>query len=295
MKEGSKDFLRSVYRVFRNELRRDIMSSRTLVILAIFVMFDLLMLFSFGYLMTADPAESGSGAVPQAFEDPTAKTWSNLAVVLGGAFYFSLLGIGAACFFGAGALARDLKSGALRLVQATPTSREATYLGRNLSVFFISYFLAAIGSILMMAGFIIIGGLAELDIATMVEIVLELGLKMQIVIAISILVGTTTTAALGVMTKSQTIAAIGGISFFILIDSFLGIGATLFPEEWHLENLSFGYHQSEMIRWLIGRFDADYEIYEPIDMPLGSVAALVAIPAAALLIGTYFYRNMDLD
>lgn len=293
MKEGSKDFLASIYRVFRNELRRDILASRVLVILAIFVMFDLLMLFSFGYLMTADPAEAG--AVPKAFEDPTAKTWSNLTVVLGGAFYFSLLGIGAACFFGAGALARDLKSGALRLVQATPTSREATYLGRNLSVFFISYFLAAIGSIIMMIGFIIIGGLAELDIATMAEIVLELGLKMQIVIAISILVGTTTTAALGVITKSQTVAAIGGISFFILIDSFLGIGATLFPEEWHLENLSFGYHQSEMIRWLIGRFDANYEIYESIDMPLGSVAVLVAIPAAALLIGTYFYRNMDLD
>jgi ABC-type transport system involved in multi-copper enzyme maturation permease subunit len=180
-------------------------------------------------------------------------------------------------------------------MQATPISREATYIGRNMSAFIVSYILAAIGSIFMMVGFIILGGLADVDMAAVAEIVIELGLKMQLVIAISILVATTATATLGTVTRSHTIGAIGGISFFILIDSFLGIGATLFPEDWHLENLSFGFHQSEIIRWLIGRFDVDYVRYGTISIPWGSVAVLVAIPLVATAIGLYFFRTMDLD
>lgn len=292
-RRASQEFAQSALQVFYNEFRREISSSRAIIVLGIFVMFDLLMLLSFAYMLTADPTETN--AVPEAFQDPTAETWANIAVILSGAFYFSLLGLGGASFFGAGAIARDMKSGTLRLVQATPTPREATYIGRNISAFFVSYFLAFIGYLVMLIGFLAVGGLADLDIVASAEIALELGLKMQVVIVLSILVAITTTAAFGTIAKNPTAAAIAGISFFILIDSFLGIGADLFPEEWHLENLSFGYHQSEIIRWLIGSFDRDYARYETISFPSVSVAILLAIPLIAVGIGIYYFRTMDLD
>lgn len=289
----SREFGQSILRTFYYEFRRDILGSRALIVLCVFVMFDLMMLLSFGYILTAETTDSER--LPAAFEDPTAESWGNISIVLSGAFYYSLLGLGAASFIGAGALARDLKSGALRLVQATPTSREATYIGRNISAFIVSYLLAAIGSTFMMVGFIILAGFADVDMAATAEIMIEFGLKIQLVIAISILVAITTTAALGIITRSHTIGAIGGISFFILIDAFLGIGATLFPEEWHLENLSFGFHQGEIMRWLIGKFDVNYVRYGTISIPWGSIAVLLAIPIVATAIGLYFYRTMDLD
>jgi ABC-type transport system involved in multi-copper enzyme maturation permease subunit len=291
--KAPQEFAQSTLRIFYNEFRREISSARVWIVLGIFVMFDLMMLLSFAYMLTADTAETNG--IPEVFQNPTEETWANIAAMLSGAFYFSLLGLGGASYFGAGAIARDMKSGTLRLVQATPTSREATYIGRNIAAFFLSYFLAFIGYIVMLIGMLVVGGFADLDIVASAEIALELGLKMQVIIILSILVAITTTAAFGTIARNPTAAAIVGIAFFILIDSFLVIGASLFPEEWHLENLSFGYHQAEVIRWLIGSFDRDYVRYETTSFPSLSVAMLLAIPLTAMGIGVYYYRTMDLD
>ena len=286
-------YVKSTYHVFTNEFRRDILSSKGLIIAAIFVMFNLLMLLSFAYMTLADQDEDTR--FPSAFQDPDSETWTNITISFSSAFYCSLLGLGAASYVGAGALARDMKSGALRLTQATPTSRESTYVGRNMAVFLTSYLLALLGFIVMSAGMIIVGAFAGLDWISTTEGVLGLTLQAQLLLLISIVVATTTTAALGTITKSSTIGTIGGIGFFLLIDSFLLIGASLLPDAWHLENLSFRLHQSEISTWLIGEFNTYYVKIGAGSFPLLSIVILLLIPIAAMIIGMSHYRKMDLD
>lgn len=287
--QNFQEFAKSTFNVFSFEFRRDIWSKRAAIIGAIFVMFNLMMLLSFSYMLTADTPEE---EVPEVFRDPDSETWARLSVVLGSGLYFQLLGLGAICFFGAGALARDMKSGSLRLMQATPVSRESNYLGRNASAFLTGYLLAVLGSGFMTIGMIVVGTMAGVSAADTVVIVLEWSLKLQLLMIASFILATTATAALGTGTRSATTGAILGIAFFLLIDTFLVLGARLFPAEWHLENLSFGYHQSEILRWLVGDVETGYRVNE---VPLESISFFLAIPIAALLVGMMLYRRMDLD
>ncbi len=285
--------MNKTYDVFIFEFRRDLFSKKTLLVGAIFVIFTVFMLMSIGYMMSADVGE-GEG-VPEIFIDPDEETWANLSVSMGSGLFYQLLGVGAACYFGAGALARDMKSGTLRLVQSAPVSRESTYLGRNFSVFLNSYLLAVFGSIVMTLGMLGIGVFNGLDITEMVPIILEQTLKIQLLLVVSIFIATTTTAVVGTYARSQTIAAVLGISFFILIDSFLAIGIEFFPTDWHLENLSFKYHQQEIVRWLIGNYDLDYHYFSPAPFPSLSILILFGIPIIALITGILIYRTLDLD
>ncbi len=287
--QNLQQFAKSTFNVFSFEFRRDIWSKRAGIIGAIFVMFNMMMLLSFSYMLTADTPEE---EVPEVFQDPDSETWARLSVMLSSGLYFQLLGLGAICYFGAGALARDMKSGSLRLMQATPVSRESNYLGRNASAFLTGYLLALLGSGFLTIGMILIGPMAGVDTADSVVIVLEWSLKLQLMMIASFILATTATAALGTGTRSATIGAIAGIAFFLLIDTFLVIGTQLFPAEWHLENLSFGHHQNEILRWLVGDVETGYRANE---VPLESIGFFLAIPIAALIIGMMLYRRMDLD
>ncbi|MFX0115768.1 MAG: hypothetical protein ACFFB3_14560 [Candidatus Hodarchaeota archaeon] len=287
--QNSKQFAKTAFDVFSFEFRREIWSKRAAIIGAIFVMFNLMMLLSFSYMLTSDVPEE---EVPEVFRDPDGETWARLSAALGSGLYFQLLGLGAICYFGAGALARDMKSGSLRLMQSTAVSRESNYLGRNASAFLTGYLLALLGSGFMTIGMIVVGMMAGIDASDTAVIVLELTLKLQLVMIASFILATTTTAALGTGTRSPTIGAIAGIAFFLLIDTFLIIGASLFPSEWHLENLSFGHHQSEILLWLVGDLETGFK---PKDVPVESVAFFLAIPIAAAIAGMMLYRKMDLD
>ncbi|MHA2370633.1 MAG: ABC transporter permease [Candidatus Hodarchaeales archaeon] len=287
--QNFQEFAKSTFNVFSFEFRRDIWSKRAAIIGAIFVMFNLMMLLSFSYMLTADTPEE---EVPEVFRDPDSETWARFSVMLSSGLYLGLLGLGAICYFGAGALARDMKSGSLRLMQAAPVSRESNYLGRNASAFLTGYLLSVLGSGFMTIGMILIGPMAGVDTTDTVVIVLEWSLKLQLVMIASFILAGTATAALGTGTRSATTGAILGIAFFLLIDTFLIIGASLFPAEWHLENLSFGYHQNEILRWLVGDVETGYRVNE---VPLESIGFFLAIPIAALLVGMMLYRRMDLD
>ncbi|MHA2231471.1 MAG: ABC transporter permease subunit [Candidatus Hodarchaeales archaeon] len=287
--QKTKQFAQSTFNVFSFEFRRDIWSKRAATIGVIFVMFNLMMLLSFSYMLTADAQDA---EVPEVFQDPDSETWARLSVVLGSGLYFQLLGLGAICYFGAGALARDMNSGSLRLMQSNPVSRESNYLGRNASAFLTGYLLALLGSGFMTIGMMLVGMMAGIEAADAAMLVLEGSLKLQLVMIASFILATTATAALGTGTRSATIGAIAGIAFFLLIDTFLIIGASLFPSEWHLENLSFGHHQSEILLWLVGDVETGNRAN---NIPLESVGFFLVIPMAAVIVGITLYRKMDLD
>ena len=286
-----KDLI-SFFNIFRTEFPRYIISRRSIVILGTFFALNSLLLIAFVTVIGGFFPETPEMPDLSSYFTPPEGQEAEWAIGLSMGFYFGLITMIIACYFGA-LFARDIKPGTLRLFCVTPIPRSIHLLSRTVTAIITTYIFVLVGHGTLSIGVILIFSSNLVDIIILGKFLL-LFLKLQILQLISIFFAIGLGVIFGLLTRKTGTAT---ILFFVIITvfNFLPNITVFLPANFQdlLEILSPNYNMSGLTNWFVAGQESLYSFSE--NQQIISLTYFLGIPTILLILALYHFQHMDLD
>lgn len=214
------------------------------------------------------------------------------AIGLSMGFYFGLITMIIACYFGA-LYAREISPGTLRLFCVTPIPRSIHLLSRTVTAIITTYGFVLVGHGTLSISVILIFSSNLVDVVILGKFVF-LFLKLQILQLISIFFAISFGVIFGLLTKKAGTATILFVIIFMLFN-FLPNITIFLPVNFQdlLEILSINYNMSALRNWFVPGQESLYSFSE--NQWIVSLTYFLGVPSILLLLALYRFQHMDLD
>jgi len=282
----------SFFKIFQTEFFRYIKSRRSIVILGTFFAINSLFLLALASVRWGFfPETPGMPDFSSYFTPPEGQE-AEWAIGLSMGFYFGLITMIIACYFGA-LFAREIKPGTLRLFCVTPISRNIHLLGRIVTAIITTYIFVLVGHGTLSIGLILIFSNNLVDLVILGKFLL-LFLKLQILQLISIFFAISLGVIFGLLTKKTGTATILFFMIFTLFN-FLPSIAIFLPVNLQnlIEILSPNYNMSALTNWFVPGQEVIYSFSE--NQWIISLTYFLGIPIILFILALHHFQHMDLD
>lgn len=281
----------SFFKIFRTEIQRYVKSRRSIVILGTFFALNSFSLFVIGSVIWGFFPEPPGMPDFISYLTPPEGQEAEWAITLSKGFYFGLITMIIACYFGA-LFAREIKPGTLRLFCVTPISRNIHLLSRIVTAIITTFVFVLVGHGTLSIGIILIFSNNLGDLVILGKF-LVLFLKLQILQLISIFFAISFGVIFGLLTKKTGTATILFFMIYTLFN-FLPNIAIFLPVNVQdmIQIISPGYNFSALTDWFVpGQSTLSFSENQWII----SLTYFLGIPTILLILALYQFQQMDLD